>query len=319
MIPMWKALKRYGVVGINGRNLNYVIAYNPRKYYPLVDNKIETKRLAKEAGISTPELYKIIEYQGQIHEKATWLDAHKEFVIKPAHGSGGNGIMVITGKTAEGYVKASGEIVTRQDLQYHISKTLSGLYSLGGHPDKAIIEQKVNFDPMFEKVTYLGVPDIRVLVFQGVPAMAMVRLPTKQSDGKANLHMGGVGVGINMATGVTLSGVKGNMVVDTHPNTGNSIHGIVIPQWRRLLEMSSRFYHITKLGYIGVDIVLDKDHGPMILELNARPGLTIQVANQEGLEHRLKKIEQNIGRLHSEADKVNFAIEHFAPIKRKGE
>lgn len=314
MMPgIWRALKQYGVVGINGRNLNYVLAYNPRKYYPLVDNKIETKRLAKEAGISTPELYKVIEYQGQIYGITDWLDAHKEFVIKPAHGSGGNGIMVIVGRTAEGYIKASGEVVTQQDLQYHLSKTLSGLYSLGGHPDQAIIEQKVNFDPMFEKVTYLGVPDIRVLVFQGVPAMAMVRLPTKQSDGKANLHMGGVGVGINMATGETLSGVRGSTVVDTHPDTGNSIHGIVIPQWQRLLEMSSRFYKITKLGYIGVDIVLDKDHGPMILELNARPGLAIQIANQEGLEHRLRKVEHHIKSLHTEAEKVAFAMEHFKP------
>lgn len=312
-----KELKKYGIVGINGRNVSYVLAYNPRRFYPLVDNKIETKRLAKEAGISTPDLYRVIEFQGQIYGMDSWIDQYKEFVVKPAHGSGGNGILVITGKTPEGYVKASGEIISKQDLQYHLSKTLSGLYSLGGHPDKVIIEQKVNFDPLFEKVTYLGVPDIRVLVFQGVPAMAMVRLPTKQSDGKANLHMGGVGAGINMATGETLAGVKGNTVVDVHPNTGNSIKGLVIPQWKRLLEMASRFYDITKLGYIGVDIVLDKDYGPMILELNARPGLSIQIANQEGLEHRLKKVEANIASLRTVEEKVAFAIANFTPAAKK--
>lgn len=317
MFATRQSLKKYGIVGINGRNLNYVLAYNPRKYYPLVDNKIETKRIAKEAGISTPELFQVIDFQGQVYNIEKLVAKYKEFVIKPTHGSGGNGILVITGRTPEGYVKASGETITGQDLQYHLSKTLSGLYSLGGHPDKAIIEQKVNFDPMFEKVTYLGVPDIRVLVFQGVPAMAMVRLPTKESDGKANLHMGGVGVGVNMATGETLSGVQHNIVVDTHPNTGNSIKGIAIPQWQRLLEMSSRFYDITHLGYIGVDIVLDKDHGPMILELNARPGLSIQIANQEGLEHRLKKVEKHIGSLHTEAEKVAFAIENFQPVSHR--
>lgn len=310
-------LNKYGVLGINARNLHYVLAYNPRRFYPLVDNKIETKRLAKAAGIATPELFKVVEYQGQIYGMDSWIHQYKEFVVKPAHGSGGNGILVITGKTADGYIKSSGELITKQDLQYHISKTLSGLYSLGGHPDKAIIEQKVNFDPIFEKVTYLGVPDIRVLVFQGVPTMAMVRLPTKLSDGKANLHMGGVGVGVNIATGETLAGVKSNAVVEVHPDTNNSIRGIAIPQWPRLLAMASRFYDITKLGYIGVDIVLDKDYGPMILELNARPGLAIQIANQEGLRHRLEKVEKHIGSLRSEEDKVAFAMEHFQPAARR--
>ncbi len=59
----------------------------------------------------------------------------------------------------------------------------------------------------------------------------------------------------------------------------------------RILEIAASCYELTGLGYIGVDIVLDKVHGPQMLELNARPGLNIQIANREGLLHRYKAIE----------------------------
>jgi hypothetical protein len=37
--------------------------------------------------------------------------------------------------------------------------------------------------------------------------------------------------------------------------------------------------------------VIDQLLGPLILELNARPGLNIQLANGEGLLHRLNTID----------------------------
>jgi hypothetical protein len=48
---------------------------------------------------------------------------------------------------------------------------------------------------------------------------------------------------------------------------------------------------MTGLGYIGCDLVLDRKLGPLILELNARPGLAIQIANGAGLSLRLQAIE----------------------------
>ncbi len=69
---------------------------------------------------------------------------------------------------------------------------------------------------------------------------------------------------------------------------------------------------MTGLGYQGIDIVLDREQGPLILELNARPGLNIQIANRAGLHKRLTAIEANRGRLKAVADRVAFAIEHFA-------
>jgi alpha-L-glutamate ligase-like protein len=115
-----------------------------------------------------------------------------------------------------------------------------------------------------------------------------VRLPTRASQGKANLHQGAVGAGIDMASGVTLTGVMGNEVIAHHPDTSHSIEGIAIPEWDRILDISARCYELTGLGYIGVDVVIDRDLGPLVLELNARPGLAIQIANRQGLLRRLE-------------------------------
>ena len=306
-----RELKRKGILAINRRNADYTLVHNPRRLYPLVDDKLLTKQLAQENGLGVPPLYGVIELEAQVRYLPEMIADHSEFVIKPAHGSGGEGILVIVGQTNGKFRKAAGTILTRDELDHHIFNTLSGLYSLGGQPDKAIIEYRVQFDPIFEPISYLGVPDIRIIVFFGVPVMSMVRLPTRMSDGKANLHQGAIGAGIDMRTGKTISAVWGNDITEEHPDTGNPVTGITIPNWERLLEISAGCYEMTGLGYQGVDIVLDKDMGPLILELNARPGLNIQIANRAGLLLRLEAVERHRDSLGSISDRVVFARENF--------
>ena len=74
---------------------------------------------------------------------------------------------------------------------------------------------------------------------------------------------------------------------------------------------NNRFKQIDDFVYQGVDIVIDKDLGPLILELNARPGLNIQIANQTGIRTRLELINENISYLKTKEEKINFAKEHF--------
>lgn len=202
----------------------------------------------------------------------------------------------------------------REEFEHHLSNGLSGLFSLGGQPDHLIVEYCVQFDPIFENVSYKGVPDIRIIVFLGYPVMAMIRLPTRLSDGKANLHQGAIGVGIDIPSGKTKRGVWGTEIIREHPDTEHSIVGLAIPHWRQLLEMASRCYELSGLGYVGVDFVLDRERGPLILELNARPGLAIQMANGNGLEHRLRKVEalrDGPGLSRDPAERVDFAIANF--------
>ncbi len=311
MFSLKKQLDEIGVLGINRRNAEYTLKYNSRDRYPLVDDKLQTKRLAVEAGIAVPELYGVIETEYQVRHFPEMIEPYAEFVLKPSRGSGGNGILVVAGRTKELYRKVDGSLLTHAEVGYHLSNVINGMYSLGGQPDKALIEYRVQFDPVFEDISYQGVPDIRVIVFLGVPVMSMVRLPTRMSGGKANLHQGAIGAGIDMATGTTLTAVWRNTIVSEHPDTGKPVTGVKIPNWGTLLKIAAQCNALTGLGYIGVDLVLDKDKGPLILEMNARPGLNIQIANRAGLLPRLQLVERRQRDLPSIEERIAFSRERF--------
>lgn len=307
-------LKQAGVVGINRRNADYILRYNQRALYPLVDDKLHTKRLAIAAGIAVPDLYGVIEIEHDIASLPEIVRGHQDFVIKPAHGSGGNGIAVIVGRINDRYQYNSGNLLTEEELEYHISNILSGMYSLGGQPDQALIEYRVKFDPIFEPISYRGVPDIRTIVFRGIPVASMVRLPTRMSDGKANLHQGAVGAGIDLTTGCTTRAVWQNRPVEHHPDTGASISGFQIPHWNKLLTLAAQCYELVGLGYLGVDVVLDQKLGPLVLELNARPGLSIQIANGQGIQKRLEYIDRLAEIPSSAESRASFAQQLFVQI-----
>lgn len=307
MFGLARKLSAVGAMGINKRNSDYVLRYNPRRNYPLVDDKLRTKQLALGAGIAVPELYGVIEIEHQIRELPEFLKKYQDFALKPAQGTGGEGIEIIVGKTRNLYRKANGRFITEEQLQHHVSNILNGLFSLGGQEDKAIIEYRVKFDPVFDAISYQGVPDIRIVVFRGFPVMAMTRLPTYMSGGKANLHQGAIGVGIDLATGRTLNAVWRNDIVTEHPDTHNPVTGFEIPHWDELLLIAARCYELTGLGYVGVDIVLDRALGPLMLEMNARPGLNIQLANHMGLVKRLDFLQANACRMSCVTDRVAFS------------
>ena len=313
-IANYQKLLRKGVLGINRRNADYVHRYNPRHLFPLVDDKLLTKKMVFSSRIATPFLYEVIESVQQVKGLHERLKQYKDFVIKPARGSGGEGILVVNEIRKNAYILSDGSIMRPEDLDYHIFNILGGLFSLGGDDDKALIEYRVKFDPLFTHITHQGVPDIRIIVLLGYPVMAMLRLPTRESSGRANLHQGAVGVGIDLSNGHTMNGVWHHKIINEHPDTGETIANLVIPHWNQVLELAAYSYDLTQLGYLGVDIVLDKDLGPLMLELNARPGLSIQLANNVGLHGRLRIIEE-MAEASSESrlilERVNFVKKAF--------
>lgn len=304
-------LKKLGILGMNNRNINFIGKYNKRKNFPFVDNKLKTKQLALEHNIKVPQLLGFIQFQVEIKCFEKYIENENGFVIKPAQGSGGKGILVIVAKKDGKYIKPSGESLSYSDIRRHISNILSGLYSLGGKNDIAVFERLVNFDEAFEGFSFEGVPDVRVIVYRGYPAMAMMRLSTSQSDGKANLHQGAVGVGIDIKTGKALSAVQFNRPIKIHPDTNKDLKLLKVPYWHEILHLCAKCYEMTQMGYLGADIVIDKLRGPLVLELNARPGLAIQIANDLGALNRFKKIDE-VAHLHkSIEEKVAFSIETF--------
>ena len=291
MLTTPKKLRKLGILGMNRRNVEMIAAKNPRRLYPLVDDKLKTKKVAQSAGIAVPTLLGVVSQERAVKNLPQTLEAHRQFVIKPANGSGGKGILVVTHHDGDSYVKASGDSISMEAIQRHVSNTLSGMYSLAGRADVAMIEALVEFDPIFDDYSYEGVPDIRLIVYMGFPVMAMVRLATHESDGKANLHQGAVGVGIDIASGQPLRAVQHGRPVTHHPDTKHRLSDVKIPHWQRMLKLGAACYDVTGMGYLGVDIVLDQKLGPLIIELNARPGLAIQVANGCGLIPRFERID----------------------------
>ena len=303
-------LKALGVLGMNKRNIHYIGPNNDRKNYPLVDNKLKTKIIAQNAGIAVPKLLNTVENQSQLRNLKEMLAGLDSFVVKPSQGSGGKGILVIVRREGESFFKPNGQRLELRDIQRDISNILSGLYSLGGKRDVAMIEKLVDFDPIFARYSYEGVPDIRIIIYKGYPAMAMLRCSTRKSDGKANLHQGAVGVGLDIATGKALFAVQNGIPVTHHPDTGYDFSELEIPYWKKILTLAASCYEVTQLGYLGVDIVLDKNLGPLILELNARPGLAIQIANRIGAVKRYDVIDTQKEQADA-SQRVEFSMTHF--------
>ncbi|WP_434137299.1 alpha-L-glutamate ligase-like protein [Photobacterium leiognathi] len=306
-------LKERGIMGMNKRNHSYIGRYNDRSRYPLVDDKLKTKFIAQQAGATVPDLIGVIDSQGSVKNIHDMVKDWPGFVIKPAQGSGGKGILVIV-KHKEGiYVKPSGAEINKQDVERHITNTLAGLFSLGGKNDVAMVENLIQFDDVFDGFSFEGVPDVRVIVFKGYPVMAMMRCSTSASDGKANLHQGAVGVGIDIASGKAIRAVQFNQPIERHPDTDRLLSELQVPNWDKLLTLAASAWEMTGLGYMGTDMVLDKVKGPMVLELNARPGLAIQIANGCGLLPRLRHIESMGTTAHtpSPEERVAYAAHQF--------
>jgi len=307
-----RQLKKAGILGMNRRNFEYILKKNPRHLFPLVDDKLQTKKLAIKHNINVPDLFGKIEFQYEAKNIHSIIKEKKSFVIKPAHGSGGRGIMVVKDHKNDVCLSTSDSVISKEEIYKHVSNILSGLYSLGGQSDTAIIEECINFTKEFNEYSYQGVPDVRIIVYRGFPVMAMIRLSTKESGGRANLHQGAVGVGINLNTGKAIQAVMNDKLITNHPDTGADLSKLFIPQWKKHLLLACKSYEMTNLEYIGADIVLDQDKGPMMLELNARPGLAIQIANGSGLKNNLKKIDKLVKKNNFTAEeRLEFSLKNL--------
>jgi alpha-L-glutamate ligase-like protein len=294
MLWLWRAarkLREQGILGMNQRNAAYILDHNPRSLYAVVDDKRRMHDLCLRIGVPTPALYGEVSCFAEAGAFQKMLGKQGDFVIKPANGSGGRGVVVCVGRQGDAYVRHSGELIAPEQLRQHLLATLSGLHSLGGRPDRALFQQRVRLHPALKSYCFRGIPDVRVILYKNRPAMAMLRLPTRESNGRANLHQGGLGAGVDLDTGRTHHAVQSNRVIARHPDTGVSVVGIRVPYWNEIIQMSCRVARAVGLGYLGIDIVIDAHQGPMLLEANARPGLAIQTANHQGLLPRLREID----------------------------
>jgi alpha-L-glutamate ligase-like protein len=296
-------LTRLGILAMNRRNAACILDHNPRAKYPIVDDKLRMHDLCRTIGVPTPCVYAEVSSYATLRRLPELIGQQDDFVIKPSRGSAGRGVLVIVGRDGEHFLRHNGAKLGIDSLRQHISDILSGMYSLGAQQDRALLQQRIRLHPAFAAISHKGIPDVRVILYRNEPAMAMLRLPTKESNGRANLHQGGIGTGVDLESGITNHAVQRNRVIDRHPDTGKPLVGKQVPYWEDVLEMARRVARAVGLGYIGVDIVVDVNEGPMLLEANARPGLAIQIANGRGLLPRLTAIDAQLAQV-AQADET---------------
>jgi len=280
------------ILGINRRNSDLLARYNPRALFQVVDHKLKTKNALTMLGIPVVDTFAHYRFHYDLQRFVDDVREQREFVVKPAQGAGGEGVIIVTDRQGERFETSDGRQLSIRRLESHLSDILGGVYSLNQRYDEAIIERRIHAHPVLAALSFHGLPDLRILMFRGVPLLAMIRLATSASQGRANLHVGGIGVGVDLLSGRTVAAVSGKRQILTHPDTDQPLLGVQIPQWEEILQVTVRCADAVALGYLGVDIALDAQRGPLVLELNARPGLAIQLANRRGLRPLITAAEQ---------------------------
>lgn len=296
-------MKLSSILGLNARTQLFSYKVNSARGKNVADSKLVTARVLKKAGVPHPEIYKKFKVPPDVFG-FNWEDLPDKFALKPSRGMGGEGIIVVNKRLKSPNLQISKypnesvwlttqkTRVTIDDLKLHALDILEGAYSMGNVPDVAFIQEYVGRAKAFRRYAYRGTPDVRIIVFNKVPIMAMLRLPTRESGGRANLHQGAVGVGVDIATGITTKAIWHGEQITNKPGTIRKLRGIKIPFWTKILEMAVNAQMISGLGYLGVDIVLHPEKGPQVLELNTQPGLQIQLANGIGLKRRLERVDE---------------------------
>lgn len=276
------------VLGINWRNLRYIYPHNPRIHFPLADDKLRTKAVLADRGIALPETYAVYGSFYELRDLERDLAGRDSFVVKPAHGRAGGGVLVVTGRAGAGWAGAGGQRLSLAALKQHISDIVFGIYSFDME-DQAMVEERLTLHPAVAAISPFGLADLRVIVFRDRPVQAMLRVPTRDSGGRANLHQGAVGVGVDLERGCTVHAIHHGFPVTQHPDTEVPLLGVPLPDVPEVLSVCRRLGEATPLKYVGADIALTP-RGPVLLEINARPGLEIQNANRTGQRALLESI-----------------------------
>ena len=240
-------------------------------------------------GIPMAKTYGILRTRADVAAMRPWMATHDRFVLKPASGHGGEGILLVRGKAGAAYDTSMGPL-TEAQVEVQALAILAGEYG-GDHQDAAVLEELLEPHPALKELSPIGLADVRVISFRGYPVMAMMRIPTQASGGKANLHLGAVAAGVRLSTGTIVHCVWRGQPQPNHPDTDVALLGKAVPSWDEILEIAAEAQRLSGLGFAGVDISLDARNGPVVMEVNRRPGLEIQNANAAGLLRRLRMIE----------------------------
>lgn len=263
------------ILGMNARNA-YVVAENPPDAIRLVDSKLDTKEVLEEAGVPVPPTISVLRDRRDLRDFDLG-SLPDSWVLKPDRGRQGSGILVANGREGDEWRSPSGHAVGKGDVKERLRFILEGEFSSEEvEHDRAFFEALISTHPALAGLVPSGLPDLRLICYRHEILLGMIRLPTKKSDGLANLHQGAIGALVDLDSGRVEKALFGHERVEEHPDTGARLVGAEVPGWEEIMDATRRSCEATGLGYLGVDAVIDEEHGPLVMEVNARPGLEIQ-------------------------------------------
>jgi alpha-L-glutamate ligase-like protein len=269
------------LMGMNARN-EFIARHNPPAAVRLVNDKFATKAALQAAGISSAPTLRTISSRQELG-RVNWAEMPDTFAVKPNQSMGGSGILLAAARLdVESWCSGSGRPIPLLELKDHVRLVIDGEFSPRAR-DIALFEPLLIVHPELAELTFQGLPDVRVICIGDKAIVAMLRLPTSASGGRANLHQKAIGAAVDLDTGRISRAWLDGQIIAEHPDTGAPLAGVRVPEWADVLDLARRCAAVTNLHYLGADVVVDRSRGPLILEVNARPGLQIQNVTGQGL------------------------------------
>ncbi len=306
---------QHWILWIHKRNNNYIKKFNPQKGIRLAKNKIKTKKFLYERWIPVPKtLFECKSESDRLQFDFTQIRS-TQFVLKPNKWSKWEGIVIVQDMkrttSAEqqyswwdkirgldrkiilsGYMfLIKGIWISEYELKKQMIGIFKGLYNQSHIHDTLLIEEKLIPWKGFELFCQYGLADIRIIMFNLVPTIAMLRVPTQESGWKANLAQWGIGLWVDIVTGkITSLYYQWESYHQDFPTEWMFLHNKKVPYRQEILQHSSNIQYFVNSGYLGMDWVIT-EHGPKLLEINARSWLEIQNITGIPLLQIMKKIE----------------------------
>ncbi len=279
--------KTYGIIRNRKELYEFDFAYLPRKNFVVKPNhgskgqwvyivKYVEEQTSETITTPIPWEKNIPQTQGKFQKR--WDTIKKIFFQK------------FDDQHHHGKYQIGNELLTDQEFRRRLLDILDGKYSMTLGWDSIIIEEKLIAGELFKDFCEYGLADIRVIVFNLVPVATMIRVPTKDSGGKANLAQWGLWFGIEVGSGKITSLLWRNKIYKMKfPKKFAHFQNKKLPYWNDILFLSSKVQYFVNLGYLALDRVITGEW-PKLLEINARAWLEVQKVSDTKLKNVLNKI-----------------------------
>jgi hypothetical protein len=230
----------------------------------LEDKKVFAEQLtARGLGSSAPEFYGTVTtdgFQARSPGAGDRLRSQAAVVLKPARGRGGTGVRIASPRDVAAMV--------------------------AGPDTELIVQEQVRQHPQLARIHPPSLNTVRVLVVRlpghgPVLAAAAHRWGVAGTGPVDNLSSGGLCSRVDLETGrlgpaVGEARARRRIEMDHHPDTGELITGVLVPQWARVRELALELMTaFPELDHVGWDLAVT-DRGVRVIEGNgSMPAVSI--------------------------------------------